>query len=266
VTKNPLKESEDVQIPKSHQFMAKKESRKKKAKKKDKDNRSSDSKVPDEEGRKQEKTSVKESSPQEKKNRSRRKDKTKKKDKGSSKKKDKKEKRKRKHSQSKKQEKSIHEEQSSESSDEEESTRRSEGYVDPIIELCNVHKSYPGTMCLEPPTKVLKGVTFEVAPGSLTCIVGKTGSGKTTLGRLLIRSHKQTKGKILYNDKKFWQSGLINDLGYSPEDGLWKYVSAMQHLVFYSSMKGIKEEQISRFSIFIDLNIPIFIIKLLQTC
>ena len=44
---------------------------------------------------------------------------------------------------------------------------------------------------------VLKGVTFKAAPGERVAIVGPTGSGKTTIIRLLLRMYPIQKGQIL---------------------------------------------------------------------
>lgn len=44
---------------------------------------------------------------------------------------------------------------------------------------------------------LLKGVSFKIQPNSLTAVVGKSGSGKSTILRLLLRLYKPSSGKIL---------------------------------------------------------------------
>ncbi|MBQ3326059.1 ABC transporter ATP-binding protein [Candidatus Saccharibacteria bacterium] len=47
----------------------------------------------------------------------------------------------------------------------------------------------------------MRKVSFTLYPGSLTGIVGKSGSGKSTIFRLLLRLYKPTKGKITIDGK-----------------------------------------------------------------
>lgn len=65
--------------------------------------------------------------------------------------------------------------------------------VDGHIEFQNVSFSYPS----RPDYPVLKGISFEVAPGQAIALVGSSGSGKTTLASLLSRYYEPTAGKIL---------------------------------------------------------------------
>jgi ATP-binding cassette subfamily B protein len=79
----------------------------------------------------------------------------------------------------------------------------------PSIEFKNVHFSYPrpeeiSLASLESTAKesqvesgeILKGVSFTVASGSLTAIVGPSGAGKTTISALVPRLYDVTSGSI----------------------------------------------------------------------
>ena len=51
---------------------------------------------------------------------------------------------------------------------------------------------------------VLNNVSFEIKPQSFTAIVGKSGSGKSTIFRLLLRLYKADKGTILLDDESIY--------------------------------------------------------------
>lgn len=51
---------------------------------------------------------------------------------------------------------------------------------------------------------LMKNVSFEIAPHTLTGIVGKSGSGKSTIFKLLLRLYKPTHGKIAIDGKNIF--------------------------------------------------------------
>ncbi len=56
----------------------------------------------------------------------------------------------------------------------------------------NVTFHYPGTT-----TRVLDGVTFDIAPGEKVAIVGRVGSGKSTVARLVLGLYQPSEGQVL---------------------------------------------------------------------
>ena len=60
-----------------------------------------------------------------------------------------------------------------------------------MIKLKNVTKTYPGTHV------AIKNVNLHIKPGEFVSIVGQSGTGKTTLAKLIIAEEKPEKGKII---------------------------------------------------------------------
>ena len=67
----------------------------------------------------------------------------------------------------------------------------------------------------------LKGVSFKIPAGQRWAVVGKTGSGKTTLADLCIRMYDATKGEVKIDgiNIREWNTGqLRNQIGFVPQD------------------------------------------------
>ncbi|GAB0092994.1 ATP-binding cassette sub-family B member 10, mitochondrial [Sergentomyia squamirostris] len=60
----------------------------------------------------------------------------------------------------------------------------------------NVAFSYPS----RPDSKVLKDLSLTIEPGTTTAVVGKSGSGKSTIGILLLRLYDPSHGLVTLND------------------------------------------------------------------
>ncbi|TVQ32208.1 MAG: dipeptide ABC transporter ATP-binding protein [Geminicoccaceae bacterium] len=58
-----------------------------------------------------------------------------------------------------------------------------------------VHKGVLGRVAAQ--IKAVDGVSFEVAPGEILCVVGESGCGKSTVGRLITRLLEPTAGRIV---------------------------------------------------------------------
>ena len=64
---------------------------------------------------------------------------------------------------------------------------------------------------LEPETKdetVLNGINFRLEPGKVLGLLGRTGSGKTTLARLILRLYDPTEGHVCLSDVPLTETSL----------------------------------------------------------
>jgi ATP-binding cassette subfamily B protein len=80
----------------------------------------------------------------------------------------------------------------------------------------NVSFVYPDTGI-----QALKSLSFELLPGQKLAIIGRTGSGKTTVADLLVRLYDTTSGSIRIDGKDIRQHNLYHlrqRIGYVPQD------------------------------------------------
>ena len=83
------------------------------------------------------------------------------------------------------------------------------------IELTDVHFAY------DPERAILKGISLKVESGQTLAIVGASGSGKSTIGRLLFRFYDVTQGTLLVDGQDIrdvTQLSLHEAIGVVPQD------------------------------------------------
>lgn len=84
-----------------------------------------------------------------------------------------------------------------------------------MVEFKNVSFKYPGAE-----EYVLHSINFKILPGQTVGIIGRTGSGKSTLVNLIMRFYDATEGEVLVNGvdvKKVRLEDLRAKIGYVPQ-------------------------------------------------
>lgn len=86
------------------------------------------------------------------------------------------------------------------------------------LSFSNVDFCFPGAQ-----RPALKGINFKAKAGDTIAVIGGTGSGKTTLAKLLPRLYDTTAGEIKvngHNIKAYKQAELRKHIGYAPQNAL----------------------------------------------
>ena len=90
---------------------------------------------------------------------------------------------------------------------------------------------------------ILKDVTFQLEAGQVLGVLGRTGSGKTTLARLLLRLYDPQAGEICVGDvplRSIGESSLRQHVGMITQDVQLFHASVRDNLTFFES--GISDE------------------------
>ena len=76
--------------------------------------------------------------------------------------------------------------------------------MEPIIEIRHLSKAFGANV-------VLKDINFKVNKGDVTCIIGASGSGKSTMLRCINLLETPTSGDIFYHNKSILEKGFKQD-------------------------------------------------------
>ena len=99
----------------------------------------------------------------------------------------------------------------------------------------------------DPEREILKGVSLQAEAGQTVAIVGSTGSGKSTVGRLLFRFYDVTDGALLIDGqdvRDVTQDSLHNAIGVVPQDTVL-FNDTIGYNIGYG-LEGATQEQIEQ--------------------
>ena len=106
-----------------------------------------------------------------------------------------------------------------------------------MLEFKNVTKEFENVTAV-------KNVSFTVNDGSVLGIVGRNGSGKSTIFRMILNLLKPTSGEITFNGNKI-DTNTLNSFGYLPEEGsLLNQFSVIDICEYYGALKLISKDEV----------------------
>lgn len=71
----------------------------------------------------------------------------------------------------------------------------------PLLSVENLTKVYTSGVFIRDVVTAVKNASFQMHPGSVMSLIGESGSGKTTIGKLILKLLQPTEGKIFYRGK-----------------------------------------------------------------
>ncbi len=109
------------------------------------------------------------------------------------------------------------------------------------LEIINLNFSYPSNK----DKLILENLNITLEPGKILGLIGRTGSGKTTIGRLIFRLYNQDSGEIKINGKKIENldlEDLRNNIAIVSQDVQIFRATVRENLTFFN--ETITDEKI----------------------
>ena len=91
--------------------------------------------------------------------------------------------------------------------------------------------------------KVLDDLSLELYRGKMTCLLGASGAGKTTLIRIMLGALKPDNGRVVIDGTAMPNLQILSRVGFMPQDdALYDNLTAMENLRFYAGLFHIDKE------------------------
>lgn len=104
--------------------------------------------------------------------------------------------------------------------------------------------------------EILKDINLEIPAGQSLAILGKTGSGKTTLVSLILRVYDATKGRVALENVDIRDLSLANlreNIAYAPQDN-FLFSKSIEDNIAFSSQEKVSKERVVEAAKFADIH------------
>ncbi|NMB19028.1 MAG: ATP-binding cassette domain-containing protein, partial [Erysipelothrix sp.] len=112
-----------------------------------------------------------------------------------------------------------------------------------MIEFVNVTKSFGNNIAVD-------NLNLEIEEGEFVCLIGTSGSGKTTSMRMINRMVKPTSGKILINGKDIQSMNEVNlrrSIGYVIQQvGLMPHMNIYENIIMVPKLLNWDEDRMRK--------------------
>ncbi len=105
-----------------------------------------------------------------------------------------------------------------------------------MIKIIDISKSYKEV-------KAVKNVNLQFSEGYIFGLLGRNGSGKSTIFRMILNLISQDEGEILYNGEPITKK-ISNLFGYLPEErSMYLQEKVLNQIVYFAKLKGMSTEE-----------------------
>lgn len=98
--------------------------------------------------------------------------------------------------------------------------------------------------------RAIRNLSFRLAPGEKLAIIGRTGSGKTTVADLLVRMYDVTGGRILVDGEDIRARGLANlrqRIGMVPQD-VFLFSDTIHNNIAFGAKREVDRSEVEQFA------------------